>query len=121
MKNTIVKVEARDGFLLTMRLIDMELDEKIKKAAPSMQEKWYNGYLTFPKGHKFENVNYDDINISVHGGLTYSDRAEDVIGWTIGFDTAHFSDNIEIQNEEYVWKEIESMYEQAKGLTNEQV
>lgn len=121
MKNTVVKQEERDGYILTMILIDMDLPKKIKDMNPSMNQKWLNGYLTLPSGHVLEGKRYDDTNISVHGGITFSDKMEGLDGWTIGFDTNHFHDNIEICNEDYVWREIESMYEQAlakNGTTN---
>ena len=35
-------------------------------------------------------VEYDDINVGVHGGLTYSRMEGDL--WFIGFDCAHGSD-----------------------------
>jgi hypothetical protein len=35
-------------------------------------------------------VKYDDINVDVHGGLTYSREEEEL--WVIGFDCAHSMD-----------------------------
>lgn len=40
-------------------------------------------------------VDYDDINISCHGDLTYSNaklNGIDKVGWYIGWDYAHFGD-----------------------------
>ena len=67
------------------------------------------GYVGVPNTHKLYGKNYftiedmKDVNIEVHGGITYTDRCsspichipesgmpEDV--WWIGFDTAHFMD-----------------------------
>lgn len=44
------------------------------------------GYITLPAGHLWEHRSYDDIYISVHGGLTYKE------GNVIGFDCAHAGD-----------------------------
>lgn len=57
------------------------------------------GYVGIPKGHKLYGVNYGDVDIDCHGGLTYSSNHlvdqndEDV--WWIGFDTGHFMDGFD--------------------------
>lgn len=33
----------------------------------------YNGYVAISPDCKFHNVHYDDINVDVHGGVTYSE------------------------------------------------
>lgn len=67
---------------------------------------WGNGYVLIPKGHKLHGVHYDNIDVDVHGGLTFSDLVDekwaeklgvskDYIGyWCVGFDTAHYSDTL---------------------------
>ena len=32
---------------------------------------WGTGYVLLPHNHPFYGVHYDDLNISIHGGLTY--------------------------------------------------
>jgi len=54
------------------------------------------GYIGLPKGSKYENMGYDEIDISVHGGLTYAGDGvgypvQDERSW-IGFDCAHSGD-----------------------------
>jgi hypothetical protein len=44
------------------------------------------GYVTVPAGHRCEGMDYNDIDVSVHGGLTYSNGAK------FGFDCAHYYD-----------------------------
>ena len=57
-------------------------------------------YVEVPKDHKYYLKNYDEIDIDVHGGLTYSDNYLIVEGekitncWFIGWDYAHFGDFI---------------------------
>jgi|GEM_PF-3048151 len=46
-----------------------------------------NGYVRVPEGHPWSGMAYSDINVEVHGGLTY----EGADGW-IGFDTLHSGD-----------------------------
>lgn len=62
------------------------------------------GYVGLPPGHKFHGKDYDDTNVSVHGGLTYAKKCdghvchvaapgepEDV--WWLGFDCHHAFDH----------------------------
>jgi hypothetical protein len=49
-----------------------------------------NGYVKIPVGHHWYGVGYDDINVEVHGGLTYG-GGEDGF-WIGGFDTLHSGD-----------------------------
>lgn len=44
------------------------------------------GYVTVPKGHPCEGKDYTDLDVHVHGGLTYSN------GPQFGFDCAHLYD-----------------------------
>ena len=55
-------------------------------------------YVFLPKGHKYYGKEYDDIEISCHGGLTFSEKdlafnpifLKDT--WVIGWDYAHCDD-----------------------------
>ena len=61
-------------------------------------------YIKIPKGHKLYNKDYDDIykevDIDVHGGLTYSSNhlwiseSQKIEGWFIGWDYAHYGDYV---------------------------
>jgi hypothetical protein len=48
------------------------------------------GYASIPKDHPFFGKNYYDIEIDVHGGLTYSEFKDNE--YWIGFDCAHSCD-----------------------------
>lgn len=57
------------------------------------------GYIEIPIWHKYYGLDYDDINIDVHGGWTYSDYVHNDYptkssngAWWIGFDCAHCYD-----------------------------
>lgn len=58
------------------------------------------GYVGIPKSHSLYGMNYDDLdNVSVHGGLSYSDNSQKAYPlymqddiWWFGFDCAHCFD-----------------------------
>jgi hypothetical protein len=85
------------------------------------------GYVTLPKTHPCYGKHYDDIDVQVHGGLTYGRKVtqkdidsntwpeltqEDLGKWMVGFNTAHLGDNSIDQDENYVIQETESLYQQ---------
>jgi len=53
-------------------------------------------YVEIPKKSKNYEKEYADIDINVHGGLTFSDYLtgvrKDLTGWYIGWDYSHFGD-----------------------------
>ena len=55
-------------------------------------------YIKIPEGHKYYKKSCDDIDLNVHGGLTfasdelYLDNIININGWFIGWDYAHFGD-----------------------------
>lgn len=56
------------------------------------------GYVGIPKEHRFWGISYEEshvelseIEVDVHGGLTYSAEGDDG-WWYFGFDTAHAED-----------------------------
>ena len=53
---------------------------------------WYCAYIEVPFLHKYYMLDYDDIPISCHGGLSFSDEFNDK--WYIGWDYAHYGDYI---------------------------
>jgi hypothetical protein len=49
------------------------------------------GYVHVPEGHPDANSFYDDVDVNVHGGLTFTCKAEGGGRW-FGFDCGHFGD-----------------------------
>jgi len=55
-------------------------------------------YIKIPKGHKYYEKDYDDINIDCHGGFTFAGKdfifnpIEIKNSWWIGWDYAHSGD-----------------------------
>lgn len=92
---------------------------------------WGNGYVIIPKGHRLHGILYDEINkeIDVHGGLTFSEHSKDLLdwnegdhlngdteGWVVGFDTAHYGDDLLKWPEEKVKEETERLKAQLEAL-----
>lgn len=48
------------------------------------------GYIYLPHTHPLFGIDYDDAELTVHGGLTYAEREGDA--WCFGFDCAHYMD-----------------------------
>lgn len=55
-------------------------------------------YISIPQNHKYYKKDWEDIDLQVHGGITYSESylhlSEDIeiSGWYIGWDYAHLMD-----------------------------
>jgi hypothetical protein len=92
------------------------------------------GYIRLPENHPWHGCDYDIIDASVHGGLTFSEPDESGIrphpdsGWWIGFDCAHAGDRPDpalfpggyslfsygkIRTQEYVEAQCKQLCEQA--------
>jgi hypothetical protein len=63
------------------------------------------GYVGVAEGHKYFGKDYDQTDVSVHGGLTYADSCKGVIChvpkpgmpekvWWLGWDAAHLGDYV---------------------------
>lgn len=74
------------------------------------------GYVNVPKGHKCYKVDYPNIDILVHGGLTYS--SSELVGhkkgWWIGFDCNHFYDGYDWESAKELFKDSPEALERIK-------
>lgn len=50
------------------------------------------GYCILPLGHPLENKSFEDIDLSVHGGITYVEKFKNTDQTVIGFDCGHLGD-----------------------------
>jgi len=50
------------------------------------------GYVFVPAGHPADGKDYGDVDVDVHGGLTFGEPGKDGRGTWFGFDCAHFGD-----------------------------
>ena len=95
--------------------------------AISLSHGWGNGYVIIPKGHKLHGKQYDDIDVSVHGGLTFSESASELDwpeipedskdGWVVGFDTCHYGDNQSSWTKRAVQREAERLRKQLMKIS----
>jgi len=112
-----------DG-ILPMYLKESFLRKKLINASfvgGLMELGWGNGYVGLPKRHPWFEIDYDNIPVNVHGGLTYSDLDKESGLWLIGFDTGHYEDNMTTCSFGYVKQETERLMKQClevKGIEN---
>lgn len=96
------------------------------------------GYVGVPEGHPLHGKDYDDVNVDVHGGLTFAnscaedgDESLDICHktagqdrvWWLGFDCAHYLDVIPgwaTRSVERSWEnDPEMSYKNFAYVTNE--
>ena len=75
------------------------------------------GYVGVDSSHPWFGKHYDNLDVDIHGGLTWSEAFKpnhkpDGLWW-LGFDTAHSGDTLENCSEEYVKSQTQSLYNQA--------
>ena len=89
---------------------------------PYLEKGWGNGYVRIPEGHPYYEKTYDDIDVRVHGGLTFGDHIfEDnkhfSDGYWVGFDTAHYGDTKQRWPMESVLQETIELFKAIYGLS----
>jgi len=68
-------------------------------------------YIGIPKGHSLYEINYDEIPINCHGGLTFSDNWNNINEsfpknyWWIGWDYSHIGDYCYTKNSSFKMKD----------------
>lgn len=73
------------------------------------------GYVLVPSGHPADGMWYDDIEMEVHGGLTFGSSSmkypipQEQAGFWIGFDTGHSGDERNPKSLEFCKEQCESM------------
>ena len=59
------------------------------------------GYVGLPEKNRFYGLDYNEIDVDCHGGLTYSSNhlydQDDTNTWWIGFDCAHSGDSPDLE------------------------
>lgn len=97
-----------------------------------------NGYVAIHPDHPYYNIDLDELDVSVHGGLTYSriidenlvealnklgieNVTSEHIGYRIlGFDTGHLDDSLETCPLGYVLEEVDNLYDQLQDAYDNQ-
>jgi hypothetical protein len=89
---------------------------------------WLCGYIALPPGHPWHGLGYDDVDATVHGGLTFASPADEchfagvpVESWVLGFDCAHYGDGMfgeaSPRGEAYVTSELANLSAQAEAAS----
>ena len=75
------------------------------------------GHVKLPSGHPWIEKSYEEIDIDIHGGLTFKGTPQNISleGEWIGFDCAHFSDIIP-GCEDFLKKSTEDLKEKIPNL-----
>lgn len=89
--------------------------EKFPEYAHLLNRGWGNGYVALPKEHPCFGKSYYDIDVKVHGGLTYAEMEGDF--WVVGFDTAHAFDSMEKWPKEKVEEETIRLRDQLEEMS----
>lgn len=88
---------------------------------------WGNGYVCIPKSSKLYGVDYTNIDVDVHGGLTLSCESEEIQNWEelpkqckknywiVGFDCAHYGDTQANRPKEWVEQHTKELLNQLKA------
>lgn len=87
---------------------------------------WGNGYACIPPGHPLHGKDYNEIDVDIHGGLTFSDSSNECDWpeipeeckkdhWIVGFDCAHYGDDSETCPQEFVEQEAANLAEQLQN------
>jgi hypothetical protein len=96
----------------------------IKRNQSSFPSGFANGYILLPPTHKYFGVDYDDIPVDVHGGLTFGEFVDlhllefwkmpsVYLGWyCVGFDTAHYNDSLDNWDKQAVINETLKLMQQ---------
>lgn len=96
---------------------------------PFSSHGWGCGYVIIPEGHPLHGKHHSEINVDVHGDLTFSDLITDDLierwselsssdkgKWIVGFDTAHAGDNLLTCSKQFVQAETDCLLEQLKRI-----
>ncbi len=99
-----------------------------------------NGYVAVPPEHPYFGADYDDVPVSVHGGLTFGATVESIRKdnwenlefldgntelpdgyWVFGFDTMHFNDSLTNWSRERCVEETLNLKKQLEDLTTSKI
>lgn len=83
------------------------------------------GYVVIPEGSELRKIDAMDLEVSVHGGVTYSGELKSVPGrYLIGFDCAHCDDispgltyDLNVQSAQY--RDMEYVKQETTGLATQ--
>jgi len=113
-----------DDIFTTYEELGMDLPIKLSKTFDLYgftERGWGNGYVRIVEGHPFYGMDYMDIPVNVHGGLTFGNHIMDNDKWPdgywVGFDTAHYGDNSDTWTIDAVSDETIHLFNEIYGLS----
>jgi hypothetical protein len=85
------------------------------------------GYVEVPPTSQWYGVNYNCVDVEVHGGLTYSEMSEGTYPtnnpwkwWWFGFDCAHLGDATKYNNEPWdIMRSLEYVKQECEYLARQ--
>lgn len=89
---------------------------------------WGRGYVVIPKGNVLHGLGTIDLDLDVHGGVTWAESARITSSvpewvkdtdWIIGFDTSHGGNNPKHHNKEYVEQQTNGLLIELTMLEKE--
>ena len=83
---------------------------------------WYCGYAVIPPEDRFYEIDENSElleQFTVHGGISFVGRLNDIDGFLIGFDCNHARDDIHEQDIFYVDRECKNLIDQIIELNKE--
>jgi len=83
------------------KIVKQWIESGIKVVILACKGSHFTAYFGIPKDHPLAGFSYDDIPLSVHGGLTYSSSDSDVLPsgyYFYGWDYAHAGDRTFFDN-----------------------
>jgi hypothetical protein len=80
------------------------------------------GYVRVSEGHPWHGRDYPNLDVDVHGGLTYSNAAYpggEFDGWWFGFDCAHGGDLTPKYPSDGVYRDFEYVKAECESLAKQ--
>ena len=113
-----VNVTRIDG-IFPIILVENSMDDMIFKDFV-ISHGWGFGYVGIPSWHPYYKMDFNEIPIDCHGGLTYGNLDEDENLWVIGFDTSHSGDDKKKCTKKFVKENCLSIIDQCMSVKEAQ-
>ena len=78
------------------------INNTVQKKIP-INSGYANGYVAVPPEHPYHGKHYDDVDVEIHGGLTFSENASEIKDWTEDTECLNFNNIQEIPNNYWVF------------------
>ena len=95
-----------------------ELGKGILSLSKLLERGQFNGYVGVSESHPYFGKGYDDVDIEIHGGLTYAreEYIDETRYWVFGWDTSHYGDTPEIWTRKSCLEENDKLVTQLHNV-----